>query len=563
MRIIDYFNYVATFIYAVIVIVAIMGKKKNSKAFVSDKKANALFLLILVLASVLRFYQLGSIPLGLQQDEASIGYEAYILAKYGIDRNGYTWPVYPITWGCGGGSPLLIYLNVLSIRLFGTGIVKLRMIPATCGVLTVLFFYLTLRIAFEKKNYRNELSLLGAGFLAICPWHIILSRWSLDCNIMPFNMIFAVYLFMLANKKKSTILYALSSAAFAICMYSYGAATIVIPIFLVFISIYCICKKEITWGQLAVSVGAFVIVFAPLLWFYMVNYCGLPEFFSRSLTVNRFTSARTGEALIAFSDLPKTLLSNLRSVMLSVSVGDEQHTLAHFYPGYATLYKFTFPVTLLGLILAFKDRFRDLSDAVFGFLVLSNIILSMVIVPDTNRLVLIYVPFIYFFIKGMGFIMTKSGKLLICLLGLLLLGAMSFAKDYFGDYNVYATSIFMPGYGDAIKRAYELTGDDNMIYSTYDGLSSPFMLALYYTEYDPHKFVSSVEYRNELDEFRVADAFGNFDFRLPENITDTSYYNDVFVLSSNDLAMIGEDTSYTVEDYEGYHVVYKTASFYK
>ena len=165
MRIIDYFNYVATFIYAVIVIVAIMGKKKNSKAFVSDKKANALFLLILVLASVLRFYQLGSIPLGLQQDEASIGYEAYILAKYGIDRNGYTWPVYPITWGCGGGSPLLIYLNVLSIRLFGTGIVKLRMIPATCGVLTVLFFYLTLRIAFEKKTIGMNSHSLVQDFL--------------------------------------------------------------------------------------------------------------------------------------------------------------------------------------------------------------------------------------------------------------------------------------------------------------------------------------------------------------------------------------------------------------
>ena len=563
MRIIDYFNYVAIIIYLAVVIIAIIGKKNNSKAFVSDKKANALFLLILFVAGVLRFYQLGSIPLGLQQDEASIGYEAYILARFGIDRNGYTWPVYPITWGCGGGSPLLIYLNVLSIRLFGTGIVKLRMIPAVCGVLTILFFYLVLRIAFEKKTYRNELSLLGAGFLAICPWHVILSRWSLDCNIMPFNLVFALYLFMIANRKKSTFLYALSSMAFAICMYSYGAATIVIPLFLVFISIYCICKKEITWKQLAISIGAFVIVFSPLLWFYLVNYCGLPEFFSKSLTVNRFTSARTGEALIALSDLPKKLLSNLKSVLLTASVGDEQHTLAHFYPGYATLYKFTFPVTFLGLIIAIKDRFKELSDAIFGLLVLANIILSIVIVPDTNRMVLIYVPFIYFFIKGMEFVITKSGKLFVCLIALLLLGAMSFAKDYFGDYNVYATSIFMPGYGDAIKRAYELTGDDNMIYSTYDGLSSPFMLALYYTEYDPYKFVSTVEYRNEQDEFRVADAFGNFDFRLPDDITDASYYNYVFVLSSNDLYMIGDDSSYTIEDYEGYHVVYKTDAFYK
>ena len=559
MRIIDYYNYFATIAFLAIVIISIIIRgKTNSKAFVSDKMANALFVFILLIASALRLYGLGSIPYGLQQDEASIGYEAYILANYGIDRNGYPWPVYPITWGCGGGSPLLIYLNVLSIRLFGTGIVKLRLIPAICGILTVLFFYLTLRVLFDNNKFKNELSLLGAFFLAICPWHVILSRWSLDCNIMPFNLIFAVYLFVLATKRKSTVLYAISSAAFAICMYSYGAATIVIPLFLVTISIYYIVTKKISGFQLAISIGAFAIVFAPLLWFYLVNYLGLPEIYTEYFTVNRFTSARTGEAFVAFSDIPGKFLSNIASVFLSVSVGDEQHTLAHFYPGYATLYKFTFPITFLGLILAFKDRFKELSDVIFGLLILANVILSIIVIPDTNRMVLMYIPFAYFFIRGAEHIISKSGRLFVIVLIFLLAGALSFTKDYFRDYNVYATSIFMPGYGEAIKRAYEITGDDDHIYSTYDGLSSPFMLALYYTDYDPYKYIETVEYRDELAEFRVADAFGNFDFRLPEDITDSAYYNDVFVLSSNDLAGISGNDSYTVEDFEGYHVVYKT-----
>ncbi|WP_029233584.1 ArnT family glycosyltransferase [Butyrivibrio sp. VCB2006] len=561
MRIIDYFNYLATAMYFLVIVAAIIKKKKNTKAFVSGKMTNALFLLILLVAAGLRLYKLGSIPYGLQQDEASIGYEAYILANFGIDRNGYPWPVYPITWGCGGGSPLLIYLNVLSIKLFGTGIVKLRLIPAVCGVLTVALFYFTLKLALENNKFQNELSLLGAGLLAICPWHIILSRWSLDCNIMPFNLMLAVYLFVLAVMKKSTCLYVISSIAFAVCMYSYGSATIVVPLFLVFISIYCLAKKLIRPGLLVKCIIAFVIVFAPLMWFYGVNYLGLPEVFASSFTINRFTSARTGEALLSLSDIPAKLPENLASLFLSVSVGDKNATIAHFYPGYAILYKFTFPITFLGLFLGIKDMRKELSDAVFVLLLLANIILCIVIVPDTNRMVMVYVAFIYFFVKGADFVIEKSGKLFVIVIMFLLMGALSFAKDYFGDYNFYATSIFMPGYGDAAKRAYEIAGDDNMVYSTYDGLSSPFMLALYYTEYDPHKYIDTVNYRNEKDEFRVAESFGNFDFRLPENIKDSSYNNDVFVLSSNDLSMIEGDSSYTIEDFEGYHVVYKSGVY--
>ncbi len=571
MRIIDYYNSIASGVMAAIVAVSValsVRGKRAPKGIIKDGPAICLFAVILLIASFLRLYKLGEIPLGLQQDEASIGYDAYCLATFGIDRNGYHFPIYPITWGCGGGSPLLIYLNVLSVKFFGTGIVKLRLIPAVLGICTVWLFYHILRIIYSGNTFKNELSLLGTFFLAVCPWHVILSRWSLDCNIMPFNLLFAIYFFLLAARSGKTSQYCVSAAAFSICMYSYGAATIVVPVTILLICGYSLKKRTLTWGQLIASAVSFLVLFAPLLWFYAVNYLGLPEFVSESFSVNKFTAARTGEAFISFDeDLPGKILNNLRSMALAVSVGDDSYTMAHYLKGYATLYAFTFPVTAYGLILSIKDLFSgkradggSLAGSVGNAMMLSvtaaSIVLNLMIVPDINRMVMMFVPFIYFFTKGAGFVLQQSDRLFAAVLGILLIGSLSFGKDYFTRFNEWSVSIYMPGYGDAIKRAYEIAGDDTPIHSTYDGLSAPFMLALYYNEYDPYKFYESVEYKDDKAEFRIARKFGNFSFELPDNVNAPEYSEDVFVVSSADLDLFENLDAHQVEDFGGYFVVY-------
>ncbi len=572
MRIIDYYNYLAAALLLGTVVASLVISRRNSgktKTYISDRMALILFSGIMLTAAFLRLYRLGEVPLGLQQDEASIGYEAYILANFGIDRNGYHFPIYPITWGCGGGSPLLIYLNVISVGLFGPGIFKLRLIPAVLGIATVWLFYHILRLAFISDARRNELSLFGALFLAVCPWHVILSRWSLDCNIMPFNLMFAVYFFLLAARSGKTYQYLISSAAFAVCMYSYGAATIVIPVTILLICLYCVRVKVLSFKQLILSGITFIVVFAPLLWFYAVNYLGLPEYISDSFAVNRFTAARTGEAFLALdASLPGKLLGNLRSMALAVSVGDDSYTMAHYLEGYAVLFEFTFPLTILGLILAVKELFgkktkreraslSGVSNAMMLSVTAASVVLNLVIIPDINRMVMMFIPFIYFFVLGAGFVLENSGKLFMSVVLIVMIGALSFGKDYFTRFNEWSISIYMPGYGDAIKRAYEIAGDDRQIRSTYDGLSAPFMLALYYNDYDPYKFYTTVEYKDEKAEFRIARSFGNFTFELPDNVNDSSYEGDVFVVSSADRDMFDNPGSYTVEDFGGYFVMYK------
>ena len=568
MRIIDYYNYIATAACAVIGAAAVIIYKKAKDKDVEAKEAKELstnatrilLIVIMLLAAAVRLIGLGSIPAGLQQDEASLGYDAFAIAKYGVDRNGFAYPIYPITWGCGGGSPLMIYLNVLTIKLFGTGVVKLRLLPAILGVATVYVFYLILKeITLSEKK-----ALFGAAFLAVCPWHIILSRWSLDSNIMPFTLGLSVYLFILGIKTEKTLIYCLSAASYALCMYSYGSATIVIPIHLLLISIYCLRKKVLSVKQLILAMVTFVIVFAPLLVFYAVNYLGLPEIVTNSFSFNKFSASRSDEVFLRLdSSLPAALWDNVKQLLITLTIGDNDEMLCHFIPGYATLFEFTFPITFLGIFIGKKafdikteDNKRSAMDAVFTTLLISCVLLALGIRSDVSRMVMIFLPLIYFMVKGISFIWDRRAIGAYAVMVVTFLAAVLFVKDYFVGFNDRTSDIFMPGYGEATKRAYEIAGDEKEIYSTYEDLSAPFMLALYYTDYDPVKFADTVVYKDETAEFRVAESFGNFKFGLPEDYASDSYKDAVLILSSSELESIDQGSGCTIENFGKYSVVY-------
>ncbi len=579
MRIIDYYNYIATAAYIFIGVAAVIIFRKRAGADnsedkdLSGKMTKTLLAMIMIVAAFMRLYLLGIVPNGLQQDEASIGYEAYALAEYGVDRNGYAYPVHPLAFGSGGNSELMIYLNMISVKLFGTGVVKLRLLPAILGIITVFIFFFVLKELFSAKkydNYRNLLSIIGTAFLAVCPWHVILSRWSLDSNIMPFLQIVATYAFLVALRKKGTINYVLSAILFAVCMYGYGAGVVIIPIFIVFSCAYALYKKEITFRQLVYSGVSFLIVFFPLLLFYAVNYLGLPEIVTEHFSINKLTATRSGEVFMTLdSSLPARLFNNIKVLMLTLTIGNSDDMPCHFYPGYATLFEFTFPITFIGLFLIIRDFIKGLNDknsseseyysknAAIVAYIIGNVLMAVFLETDISRMVTLFIPLIYAFIKGLCFIYENSRRLSAVVMAFVLFATISFAKDYFTDFNSNVISIFMPDYGNAIARAYEIAGDDREIYSTYYGLSTPFVIALYYTDYDPVKFNETVEYIDDKAMFRAARSFANFVFDdLPENVLDDKYQDTVFVVSSSELDLFGNSQDHIIEKMGAYCVVY-------
>lgn len=601
MRIIDYYNIVVS-ILTVGIALFFLGKKvvrqkggypeqaaadcRPARLFVQKEKdrLSALglvcFFLAFALGCFLRFYHLTTLPDGLNQDEASIGYEAFSLAFYGVDRYGNPFPVYPITWGSGGGSPLLIYLTALSFKLFGVSVFVLRGTVAFFGCLTLPLFYLLVKEAKSSLSglqssptglQSSPVGLLGMLLLAIAPWHILLTRWTLDYGLIPFTFGLAILVLMKAARKKSTGLYVLASALAALNMYSYGSANIVIPVFLLLCVFFLMRGKILSIRQLFLCMLMFLLVCAPLFLFYFINVCKLPEIITPFFSVERFRSDHTASVFLSFSDLflRGEGIKNSKELLLYLSVGVENGEYYTYMPGYWTFYVFTFPVTLIGFVVSLKrmrkgrreatrkeqDAATDLcsdSDSPSGTVAaeeivfaafLASFLFGLTVRISINHIIMVYLPLLYYTVCGYDACMRaaahsrsekaggRRGKFdrQIFLFPALTLwvGFLFFVRDYYGGrYNALcADSIFFRGYGEACVYAEgagkkEADNSSALIYSTNTNLISPFMIAVFYTRMPPATYVKTVHYKNLHSEFLVADAVGKFRFGLPEDIKE-------------------------------------------
>ena len=149
-----------------------------------------LLLAILLLGILVRVVGIGEAPRGFNQDEASAGYDAFAILKYGIDRNGIHNPVHLIAWGSGQNAAYS-WLCMPLIALLGLSVWSVRLPMALVGCVSVVIFYFLLKnIHRENKAF----VLLGTFLFAIFPWHIMKSRWSLESNLFPDLVLWGTFL---------------------------------------------------------------------------------------------------------------------------------------------------------------------------------------------------------------------------------------------------------------------------------------------------------------------------------------------------------------------------------
>lgn len=185
-------------------------------------KSKVLLLGIILLAAILRFYRLAEYP-ALNADEAAIGYNAYSLIETGKDEHGNPWPIHFESFN--DYKPgLYFYLVLPFVKVLGLTELAVRIPGALLGVGTVLILYFLVKELFKDR----KLALVSSLFLAISPWHLHFSRGGWEVNAATFLIVCGVWLFLKALKNPKY--FTLCTLSFALSLYAYHAARIIVPL---------------------------------------------------------------------------------------------------------------------------------------------------------------------------------------------------------------------------------------------------------------------------------------------------------------------------------------------
>lgn len=153
--------------------------------------------IILFLGIFLRLYQLGSIPPGLDIDEASFVYDARSILETGKDRFGEAFPLAFRSFGT-FLLPVYVYVSVIPVAIFGPTIFGARLVAALASILLIFITYFVISGS-KVFSFRSKLTTLL--LLSISPWAIFFGRNGHEASLSLMLFAFSVLLFIKSLSK--------------------------------------------------------------------------------------------------------------------------------------------------------------------------------------------------------------------------------------------------------------------------------------------------------------------------------------------------------------------------
>src|SRR5215470_2799089 len=216
---------------------------------------------VVLLAAVLRIYDLSDVPAGLYCDEAGNGYNAYALGTAGIDENGVHWPLYVWSFGTAYKNPAFIYAAILPVKLLGLSAFSVRLTAALFGIATVAVMFFLGRALFGAW-----VGFWAALFLTLCPWHLHFSRIAFELIALPLLFISGFACLVRFTQGRRTLPTAF--ACFAACVYAYAPAALFVPAFVLGFGVLYLVNLLRHWRQLLLALGVAALVLTPAALFF-------------------------------------------------------------------------------------------------------------------------------------------------------------------------------------------------------------------------------------------------------------------------------------------------------
>ncbi|MEG1633381.1 MAG: glycosyltransferase family 39 protein [Oscillospiraceae bacterium] len=462
-----------------------------------------LLLLTLALGFAVRLLFLASLPLGLNQDEASAGYDAWAILSSGADRCGAALPVLLTAWGSGQNA-LYSYLSMPFIALFGLSVFSLRLVAALSGCAALVLFWLLAR-----RTRGPAFALAALLLLAVNPWHIMASRWALESNLLPTFLLGGIYFTARAREREWSLLPA--AVFFGLSLYAYGTAYFFLPPFLVFAVL--LLRKRLRPASFLVSLGAFLLIALPISLCQLRNALGLPATAFLGFTLPALTQTRQAATSVLGGGGLSAALGNfgdLLGILIKQSDGLPYNSAVTG----GMFYFFGLPLAVVGLIKSARSL-RDAPEEAFVLAALGcSLLCAFFIDGNINRLNMVWLPLLYFMALGLYVILCKLKKFSAIPLAAVFACFVLFAFGYWRDFKAEGSAYYYPGLGEALQYV-EQQSAESVFVSYY--VNQPYIFALFYSETPPQEFISTVDYMNPDGAFRWVRSFGKYRFGNAED----------------------------------------------
>ncbi len=216
-----------------------------------------------IVGAALRFANLAGVPPALNQDEAIYGYDAYSLLLTGRDHLGHPFTLAALETFGDWSSPLLTFLEIPAIALFGLSVGTARGVSALVGVLAIPVMYL---LAVELFG-RRSIGAVTAWLVALLPWHVHLSRWAIIPTVVPTMVALTLFLLARAAHHRSQRLIVAASAVAGLTVLAYHAMEPYVPLLgILFVFVYLRDLLKIKPEALLYAVLVLVLIAGPALY---------------------------------------------------------------------------------------------------------------------------------------------------------------------------------------------------------------------------------------------------------------------------------------------------------
>jgi 4-amino-4-deoxy-L-arabinose transferase-like glycosyltransferase len=494
---------------------------------------NLLLIGIGIFAGFLRFWHISSVPPSLYWDEVSQAYNACSILETGRDEHGELFPLARFKAFGDYKAPVLIYLMVPSMAVFGKTDFAVRFPSAFLGTLTVVITYLLVsELMRNTKKKAKYLPLISAGLLAISPWHIQLSRGAFEGNVAQFFMVFGIYLFFISIRKNAWWLIG-SFISSVIAMYAFNAHRVTVPLVMGMLCVLYVKKMFAAKKQILISATAALILLIPL-----IQFLTSPEGRLRFNEVNIFTDLSVIQESNRLQELDNySLLSRIvhnRRVLYAQSY--LTHYFDFFNPRYlfvsgdgnprfssqetGQLYIVMLPFILLGFY-ALARRKEKSSLAVILWFLLSPVVAataretphalrSITYIPTYEIIASLGVMYSYYLVKQYFYRLRLVYVVLV--LAAFLGSTGFFSYTYFVHFPRQYAREWQYGYKETVEYIMARRYQYDQIYFT-DAYGRPSIYTAYYGTISPEEYRQSAKVVRDYYGFYTVSSIGNIFFK--------------------------------------------------